>query len=117
MKGILKKIELKEFTKSSNNQKFKRVQVTVDVENEHGDIRTLKGTMSEDYAKRYFKFCGETTKTALGKPVEVVTARKKFVVENAERIYTYIKFMNFVNDKGEPIIMPKDDAAAVELDW
>ena len=117
MKGTLKKIELKEFTNKTKGNKFTKVIVTVDCEKQNGDIVTLKGDMSPEYAKKYFAYCDKTTKESIGEEVEVVTARRKYVAEGVEKVYTYIKYMNFMKD-GKPVIMPsekKDDSK--ELDF
>lgn len=117
MKGTLKKIESKEFTNKTKGNKFTKVIVTVDCEKKNGDIVTLRGDMSPDYAKKYFEFCGKKSKEAIGEKVEVVTARRKYVADGVEKVYTYIKYMNFLKD-GKPIIMAsdkKDDSK--ELDF
>ena len=117
MKGILKKVELKEFTNKTKGNKFSKVIVSVDCEKDNGDIITLRGDMSEDYARKYFKYCETTTKDAIGREVEIVTARRKYVADNVERVYTYIKYMNFLDKDGKPIIMKKDESQAQELDF
>ena len=84
MKGTLKKVELKEFTNKTKGNKFSKVIVSVDCEKDNGDIITLRGDMSEDYARKYFKYCETTTKDAIGREVEIVTARRKYVVDNVD---------------------------------
>ena len=117
MKGILKKVELKEYTNKEKGNKFNRLNFVVDCENDKHEIITLKGNMSEDYARKYFKHCGLTTKEAIGKQVEVITGKKKFTSDNGEeRTFTFIKFLNFLDDKGNPIIMKKDEDVK-ELDF
>lgn len=117
MKGILKSVELKEYTNKDKGNKFKKLNFVVDCEKDKGEIITLKGSYSEDYARKYFGYCNLKTKDAIGKQVDVVTARKKVTFDDGEKTWTYIKFMNFLDDKGEPIIIPKDDADAKELDF
>lgn len=117
MKGILTHLELKEFTNKEKGNKFNRLCFTVDVEKENKDIITLKGNMSEDYARKYFAHCNLKTKDAIGKTVDVVTARRKYVAENEERTYTYIKYLNFVDENGKPIIMPDNKKQVTDLDF
>lgn len=109
MKGTLKKIYAKEFTSKEKGNKFKKIILECECEKENGDIANYKGSMSEDYAKRYFQYCKLTTKDAIGAKVEVVLGKRKFVAENEERTYTYIKFINFLDNDGKPIIMKKED--------
>lgn len=117
MKGILKSVELVEYTNKEKGNKFKKLNFTCDCENAKGDIITLKGSYSEEYARKYFAYCNLKTKDAIGKEVEVVTARKKIVFEDGERVYTYIKFMNFLDKDGKPIIMKKEESESKELDF
>jgi len=117
MKGTLKKIELKEFTNKEKGNKFSKIILTVDVEKQNGDIATYRGDMNPEYVKKYFKYCEKTTKDAIGEEVDVVLARRKYVADNVEKIYTYVKYMNFVKD-GKPIIMPSDKKEdSKELDF
>ena len=116
MKGIVRKFELKEI-KTKDNKKFKKLEFTCDVMlNDKGDIKTLKGDMSEEYARKYFAFCKKTTKDVLGEEVEVNTAKRSYINSDGEqRIYTYIKYLNLLDEEGKPIIMLKDDAEEIDF--
>lgn len=116
MKGILKKIELKEYTTKDNKKKFKKVEFTCDVKiDEKGNIKTLKGSYGEEFARKYFEYCNVKTKDLIGKEVECVTSKKSFEKDGETKIVTYIKFLNVLDKDGNVIIMPKDSQQ--ELDF
>ena len=116
MKGIIKKFELKQF-ESKDGKKFKKLIATVDVKlNDRGDIKTVKGSFSEDYARKYFKYCGVTTKDLVGQDVDVSLAKRLYTDdEGNERQVTYAKFINVLDENGYSIIMPKDDATTIDF--
>ena len=116
MIGIIKKFELKQFEKK-DGKKFKKLVATIDIKlNERGDIKTVKGSLSEDYARKYFKYCGVTTKDLVGKNVDVTLAKRAYTDdEGNERQVTYAKFINVLNDEVHAIIMPKDDATTIDF--
>lgn len=117
MKGILKKIELKEL-KTKDGKKFNKVEFTVDVvtDEKKGYITTLKGNYSEDFAKKYFKYCGVKTKDLIGKEVNVILAKREYENDKGEkRTQTFIRFLNVLDAEGKTIVMPKEDSK--ELDF
>lgn len=117
MKGKLKKIEVREF-ENKDKKKFKKVCFEVDVvtDEERGYINTLRGSYSVEFAKKYFEYCDVKTKDLIGKEVGVILAKRKYEnAEGEERTTTFIKFLNVLDENGEAILMPKDDA--VELDF
>ena len=116
MIGIIKKFELKQF-ESKDGKKFKKLVATIDVKlNDRGDIKTVKGSLSEDYARKYFKYCGVTTKDLVGQNVDVTLAKRAYNDDvGNERQVTYAKFINVLNDEGHAIIMPKDDATTIDF--
>lgn len=117
MKGILKKVELKEF-KTEDGRKFKKVIFVCDCIDDKNEVRTLKGSYSEDFAKKYFAYCNVKTKDLIGKTVGVVCAKKTFESEDGEtRIYNYIKFLNVLDEEGKEIIMPKDGEDNSDLNF
>lgn len=122
MRGILKKVSLNTYeVKKGDNKgkKFKKLNFEVEVTDEDtGEVRTFKGNMPEDYARKYFAYCGTTTKEQLGKEVEVRLAIRKFETdEGEERKYTFIKYMNFIDEEDEPIVMPKDDETSETINF
>lgn len=116
MKATLKKIELKEL-KTKDGKKFNKVEFTCDVKiDDKGTIKTLKGNYSEDYAKRYFKYCGVLTKDLIGKEVDVILAKRVYSNDKGEeRTITFIRFLNVLDAEGNAIIMPKESQK--ELDF
>ena len=114
MKAKIKRIELKEY-ETEDKRKFSKVEFTCDVENDKGDVKTLKASYNEDYAKKYLAYCGVKTKDIIGAECEVVTARRTYEKDGEKRIYNYIKFVNLLDDKGQPIIMPSEKSK--ELDF
>jgi hypothetical protein len=62
MKGILREVKLIE-CKNEAGAKFKLVEFKADVKiNDRGDVKTLKGSYGEEFAKKYFTYCGVKTK-------------------------------------------------------
>lgn len=114
MKGIIKKIEKREF-KTKEGKKFCKIITTCDIIDEKGLVRTLKNDMNEEYAKRYYEFCGLTTRDAIGKEVECVIWKKTYRKEDETRYYSFIKYLNFLDEKGAPKIMRGEDN--LELDF
>lgn len=115
MKGILKKVELKEY-KKSDGKKFKKVEFIVDVIIKDGEVRTLKGNYSETFARDYFSQVGTKLKDLVGKEVGVVTAKKNFQGNDGlQHVYEYIKFINVLDEKGSPIIIKKDTSEDIDF--
>lgn len=116
MLGKLRKIEKKEF-KTKENKKFTKILFECDLKiNDKGDIKTLRGSYSEDFAKKYFAYCNVKTKDLIGKEVECITAKRTYInADGVERTINYIKFMNVLDSEGKPIIMHNDDSE--ELDF
>ena len=109
MKGILKSIKRKEY-KTAKGTKFSKVEFTCDVKvNEDGDVKTLKGSYGEEYARKYFTYCGILTKDLVGKEVEVIVAKKSYEAEGEMRTYQYIKYLNVLDAEGKAIYLPKED--------
>lgn len=109
MKGILKSIKRKEY-KTSKGTKFSKVEFTCDVKvNENGDVKTLKGSYGEEFARKYFTHCGVLTKDLIGKEVEVTIAKKSYEQEGEMRTYQYIKYLNVLDAEGKAIYLPKED--------
>lgn len=110
MKGILKSVKLIE-RKTKDGKKFKIVEYSCDCKvNDKGEVKTLKGSMSEDYARKYFAFCDTTTKESIGKEVECVVAKRAYIGnDEKEHIVNYIKFLNLLDKDGKAIIMKKDE--------
>ena len=117
MRGILKKVDVVEIVKKDKT-KFKKLNYEVDViiDAEKKEVKTYKGDMSIDYAKEYVEFCVneindekvKKIKDFVGKEVEVTLAKRIYTNKyGEERVYNYIKFLNFINKDGNPIFRNK----------
>lgn len=117
MRGILKKVEVVEIVKKDKT-KFKKLNYEVDViiDSEKKEVRTYKGDMSIDYAKDYVDFCineindekVKKLKDFVGKEVDVTLAKRMYTNKDGEeRVYNYIKFLNFLDKDGNPIFKNK----------
>lgn len=117
MKGKLKKIELKEYNKKNGKGSFKKVNFTCDVTiDEQGNIKTLSGSYSEEFARKYFAYCGVKTKDLIGKDVECILSKRAYENDKGEeRIVNFIRFINVLDENGNPIIMPKDKAEDLDF--
>lgn len=116
MKGILKEIKKIE-CKTKEGKKFSLVEFKCDVKiNDKGEIKTLRGSYGEEFAKKYFTFCGVKTKDLVGKTVDVVIGKRTYTNdEGEERTVNFIKYLNVLDEEGNPIRLPKDDET--ELDF
>ena len=109
MKAIFKTITKKEY-KTKKGNKFTKIEFTCDVKmNKEGDIKTLRGSYNEDFARKYLSFCGITTKDLIGTEVEVVVAKKSYESEGKMVTYNYIKYFNVLDVEGKPIYLPKEE--------
>ena len=117
MRGILKKVDVVEIVKKDKT-KFKKLNYEVDViiDTEKKEIKTYKGDMSIDYAKDYVEFCinelndekVKKLKDFVGKEVDVILAKRMYTNKDGEeRVYNYIKFLNFIDKDGNPIFKNK----------
>lgn len=110
MKGIVKKIELKECQTKDKKNKFKLLEFTCDIKiNDKGEIKTMRGSWGEDYAKKYLAFCGLKSKQLIGMEVDCTIAKREYEKEGETRTINFIKFMNILDSEGNPIYLPKDD--------
>lgn len=116
MKGILRKVEVKEY-KTREGKKFRKFEFTCDViVDDKGTIKTRSGSYSEDFARKYFAYCGVQTKDLLGKEVGCVLAKRSYVNGNGEeRIVEFIRFLNVLDKDGNSIVMPKEDGISIDF--
>ena len=116
MKAKLIKIEKKEL-KTKAGAKFSKIEFTCDVKiNDKGDVKTYKGSYSEDYARRYFAYCKVTTKDLIGKEVDVSLAKRTYEHEGESRYVNYIKWLNVLDKDGNIIKMPSENSTT-DLDF
>lgn len=110
MKGIIRKINSAERTKK-NGSKFKQIVMTVDVvtNEEKGTIKTRSAYFGEQYIKDYAKYCNLTSTEMIGKTVEVILEKKMYEKDGVEKITETIKYLNFLDEQGQPIIMKKEE--------
>ena len=110
MKATITKISKKDCT-TSDGKKFSVIDIKCNVTiDDKGNIHEAVSSMSIDYATKYFNYCGISSKEAIGKTVEVVLGKKEFTAKDGtNKIYTFIRFLNFIDNEGNPIIMRKDD--------
>lgn len=117
MKGTVKKFEVRECT-TRDKKKFKVIDFTVDVlvDEEKRLIKTLKGTMSEEYARKYFAHCGVKTKDLIGANVEVVVSKRQYDNANGEtRTIQFIKYLNVLDIDGNAIILNEHKSNALDF--
>lgn len=95
----------------NKGKKFTRYIVTCDVVNQQKDVKRLKWDTSDTYMLKYLNYCGiKSIKDIIGEEVSVVVARRMYEdEEGVEKTYTYIKFLNLIDENGEIVIMPKDE--------
>jgi hypothetical protein len=106
MKGILKKIDLVTRQKK-NGGTFKQIVMTVDciTDEEKKTIKTRKAYLSEEYAKKYAKYCNLTSQEMIGKSVIVTLEKRMYEKDGVEKVAENIRYVNFIDENGNPIIM------------
>lgn len=110
MKGIVKKIELKECQTKDKKNKFKVLEFTCDVTiNDKGEIKTLRGSWGEEYAKKYLAYLEMKSKELIGKEVDCTIAKRQYEKEGETRTINFIKYMNVIDKDGNPIYLPKEE--------
>ena len=107
MKAIIRKIYIKKI-ETKAGQKFDKICIECDCIGEGNKVKTRTAEMSVDYAKKYFNFCGISSAQAIGMEVDV-TMQKRAFNDAQGNLCTFeeIKYMNFLNDDGEPIIIQR----------
>lgn len=109
MKGKIKKVYAKEF-KARDSRKFKKICIEVDVVGENNIVRTRTAQMSIDYAKKYFNHCGLSSADLPGMDCNVTMQKRMFKdAEGNDRVVEEIKYLNMLDDAGNPIIMRKEE--------
>lgn len=118
MKATIKSICLNEYTiKKGDNagRKFKKFDfvVTVVTDTEKGFVKEYKGSMSEDYGRKYFKHCGYTsTGEVVGKDCEVTLQKRQFTNGDGEtRTITEVRYLNMLNEDGNPIRLNEGESS------
>ena len=110
MKAIIKKIYMKN-VQTSTGKKFDKICLECDcIDEETNYIRTRTAEMSPEYATKYFNFCGISSKQAIGMEVNVELQKRAFNGADGQlKTFTSIKYLNFLDENGEPIIMAKKE--------
>lgn len=116
MKATIKKVSMKHITTQSG-KKFDKVVITCDVvTDERGTLKTYNSEMNPDYAKRYFRHCGLTSKDLPGMPCDVILRRRAFTDKDGrDGAVTEIRWLNMLDKEGKPIIMPKEETSTEDL--
>lgn len=110
MKGIVRKIS-KVTRNKKDGETFNQIVITVDVivDEEKKTLKTRSAYLSEKYAKEYAEYCKLSSKDMIGKEVSVFLEKKMYEKDGVEKTTETIKYLNFLDEKGQPIIMKKDD--------
>ena len=111
MKAIIRKVELKNCT-DRDGRKFDQIQITCDVFVDEKNVRTRRASMSVDYAKKYFAHCGLSSADLPGMVCNVTLRKRAYTNKDGdERVIEEIRYLNMLDDDGEPIIMRKEPEA------
>lgn len=117
MKAIIRNVSKKTIS-TRTGTKFDKIVILCDVVNDKTkEVKQYKSEMSVDYAKRYFKFCGLSSKDLPGKECDATLRRRQFTTKEGNEAYvTEIKYLNVLDEHGEPIIMRnKEETTAEDL--
>lgn len=126
MKAILKRVEKKVFNKKGENgkkgQEFTKIEFTCDVIFGDNKVRTLTGSYSIDFARKYFEYVATITGKKMldyvGAEVEVVTEKKSYDKKDGGKgVYEFIKFINILDENGEIIRIPTEGTNSTSFDF
>lgn len=96
MKGIIKKVELKEY-KTKEDKSFKKLNFEIQT--------TFKFSWSEDFAKVYLKKCGLKTKDLIDKMCIITLEPQTFTNNEGKEInFIGVKYLNFTDKEGKIIL-------------
>ena len=109
MKAIIRSVELKHIN-TKDNKKFDRIEITCDVFVDEKNVRTRKASMSVDYAKKYFAYCGLTSADLPGKICDATLRKRPYTSKDTGELRTIeeIRYLNMLDDDGDPLIMRKE---------
>ena len=108
MKAIIRNVFLKTVA-CKDGRKFEKIAIKCDVVKDEDHVYSRTAEMSVDYAKKYFALCGYTSAELPGKVCEVTLQKRIFKDANGvDRVIESIKYLNMLDENGEPIIMRKE---------
>lgn len=114
MRATIKRYVLR--TCKGANGSFQVLDIFADVVNDKNEVRTYRGQMGAEYAKKYFEHCGVKTKETIGLPCEISLVKEQYTTKDGEqRQVTKIKYFNLLDENNKPIIMYKNKVD--ELDF
>lgn len=116
MKATIKKIGIKHIT-TKTGVKFDKIVIDCDVVmNDKNEVRTYTAEMSCDYAKRYFNYCGVSSKEAIGRPCDVTLRKREYTKSDGTTgVWTDIKWFNLLDSEGNAIILRKQEMPGEEV--
>lgn len=126
MKAILKRVEKKVFNKKAEagkkGQEFTKVEFTCDVIFGDNKVRTLSGSYSIEFARKYFEYVATITGKKMldyvGVDVEVITEKKSYDRKDGGKgVYEFIKFINVYDAEGTVIKMPTENTGSTSFDF
>lgn len=113
MRGKVIEVRKKDY-KTKDGRTFTKIIIGCNVKiNDKGTIKTLKASFSEQFAHDYFTYCNvKNNQELIGREVECTLEKKCWLNDDGvEKTGTYIKFLNLLDDKGNIIIMPKENSS------
>lgn len=118
MKATIRKIYTKTITPNNGKDPFKKLVFECEViTDSKGTVKTMKAEMSPEYAVEYFnKYLGYNSAQLIGKECHAVVQKRTFEAENEVRYVYEIKYLNMIDEQGNPIIMNKTANLAVSDD-
>lgn len=95
--------------KTKEDKKFTQVLITVDTIHKE-EVKTLKATMSLEYAKKYFGHCKVKSRDLVGQDCKVSIFTKSFKPEDKDEAIKFnaIRYLNLIDDEGKSILLPKE---------
>lgn len=110
MKATIKRVSMKTVEVKATGVKFDKVVITCDVHLPDSDrVLTKNAEMSVDWAKKYFGYCGLSSRDLPGMPCEVTMQKRAFTNQDGiDCTVNEIKYLNMLDADGKPIILRKE---------
>lgn len=108
-KGLLRNVHKIVIT-PKEGPKFEKLEFEVDVFIDEKNVKNMTGSYSLTFAQRYFDYArtitGKKSTDYIGEIVELETAKRRYTEDDGTiKVVNYIKFINVLDEEGNPIIL------------
>ncbi len=106
LNAVIMSVEKKDYS-TKDGRSFSKILFSVVAE---GERTALKGSMSVEYATKYFNFCGVKGSELVGKPCYVSVRDEVFLNKAGDPCTARkIRFLNLIDEDGNRLLLPRDE--------